>query len=138
MKDWKYKQQLYHLTNFSDDHIEEKSYIIQNDDLVKDIIEYFSIQSDVLIYPAKSYAVAIVYAKLLEKYFDEDFYEVLNDPELLYGNDQFFIKYSDDIDVYDEVISKIDLTFKNSIPQVRSTISYFEKEFLINIYKKNS
>ena len=111
MKEWKYKQQLYHLTNFLDDHIEEKPYIIQSDDLVKDIIEYFSIQSNILIYPAKSYAVAIIYAKLLEKYFNEDFYEVLNDPDLLYGNDQFFIKYSDASNIYDEVISSIDLSF---------------------------
>lgn len=139
MKDWKYKQQLYHLQTEIEDDINTKKCIIREDrsQLSNHIIFYFNQESDILSYPSKSYAVAIIYAKLLEQYFNEDFYEVLNDPDLLYGNDKYFVPYSQDKDIYDEAISNIDLSFKDAPSQVNITIDFFEKEFFINIYKIN-
>jgi len=88
---------------------------------------------DVLVYPEKSYAVAMVYAKLLEKYFGENFYEVLDDQDLLLG-DKYFVRYSKNKEWYDKLIATMDewklWDFENSkLPQVQATITYFKKEF---------
>lgn len=137
MKQWKYKQQLYHLTTEYNDAIETKEYIIRPDksQLVEDVVLYFKEDSDILIYPSKSYAVAIIYAKLLEQHFNENFYEVLDDPKLLYNNDKFFVPYSQDKKTYDEAIAQINLSFKDVPSQVDITIDFFKKEFFINTYK---
>ena len=139
MEDWKHKQQLYHLTQPINDDISDKEYIIRHDksQLVEDIVLYFKEDSDILIYPSKSYAVAIIYAKLLERYFNKNFYEVLDDPKLLYDNDMYFVPYSKDKETYDDAISQIDLSFTNPIDQVSITIEFFKNEFFINTYKIN-
>lgn len=130
MKIWKYNQQLYHLmTDRHEDDIQYKELNVKPL-AVEDVIDYFENESNLLTFPAKSYAVAIIYAKLLEYYFQEDFYDVLDDPDLLYGNDKYFVRYSKNVMIYDEIISKIDLTFSKPIDQVLTTITYFKKEFL--------
>lgn len=68
-----------------------KSPIYFNNDNVEDqVVDFFLTESE-LIYPAKSYFVAIVYAKCLEKYFGGSFFEYLNDPELL--PDDTYLRY---------------------------------------------
>lgn len=85
--------------------------------------------------PVKSYAVAIVYARLLEKRFGEHFIEALNYPDLLLG-DRYFSRYCDDWRTYDSVFAllrerKLWDFENNNLPQVKATVSYFKKEFLL-------
>lgn len=70
---WKEKRKLSYLMNEFDDIDLSHEYVHCNDDeLIEMIILFFKTES-LLIYPAKSYFVAIVYAHCLHKYFNEDF-----------------------------------------------------------------
>lgn len=136
-KHWKNRQTYYHNNHVISDYILVDEYIKEYDSedyLVDDIIKYFTDETYTITYPAKSYAVGIIYAQLLKDYFDEDFYDVLNDNTLLYNNDKFFKPYKKSRSVYDKVIKEIDLTFYYPTTQVKESISYFEKEFLLDVY----
>ena len=138
MQEWKNRQAIYHRMNTPDDLLSTKSIIVReydadDEDLIDDIIDYFYTPSDLLIYPAKSYAVALIYTQLLVDYFDENFYTVLNDEKLLYGNDSYFVPYHNAKHIYDTVLSHVALSFENPTPQVQTTIDYFKEEFYISI-----
>lgn len=98
-----------------------------DDELIELIILFFKTESS-LIYPAKSYFVAIVYAYCLHKYFNEDFYRVLDDKNLL-PDDIYFVPYSSNRFVYDKVLKQIgDIIKYNSIEK---TVKYFKQEMLL-------
>jgi len=137
MKEWKARQELYHriFTDHSDIFTQFK--IEFNEDkkvIVEKALEYPFIQSDVLYYPAKSYAVGIIFAYKISKVFNEDFYETLNDPDLLYKNDPYFVPYESDKAVYDEILKKFPLEQLEDLktPNLVWTLGYFEKEFLLH------
>ncbi|TFG95661.1 hypothetical protein E4H12_12840 [Candidatus Thorarchaeota archaeon] len=98
-------------------------------------VSYFEQDWPDIVQPCKSYAVALVYARLLERYFNEDFITVLSDPELLF-KDKHFVPYSANSALYDQLISM--MTYRelwdfesNPISQVQTTVRYFKKEFLL-------
>lgn len=137
MLEWKNRQATFHRMHSPDDLLINKTIVVREnvDDvsLVDDVVDYFTKPIDVLIYPAKSYAVALIYSQLLCDNFGEDFHTVLNDENLLYGNDPYFVPYSKAKDIYDSVIANIDLRFKAPPPQVETTMEYFNQEFYISI-----
>ena len=127
--DWKYRRKLSYLINdFNDTGLDYtvKKYS-SDEELVNEIVDFF-ISGSKLIYPAKSYFVAIVYAKLLECYFNENFYDCLNDKELL-PDDYFFVPYNRNRNVYNAVLSRIGdpLEYKAA----EKSKEYFYQEFLI-------
>ena len=78
MKEYlKEKRKLSYLINEWDDV--NLPYTFDYNNISKQVIDFF-INGSELLFPAKSYFVAIIYAKCLEKYFNEDFYESLNTP----------------------------------------------------------
>lgn len=100
-------------------------------------IKYFSEDLEKLYYPAKSFSVAIIYAYLIQKHFGEDFYASLNDPDLLCGNDQYFLPYDSAPHVYNAIISALEInssefTLNVSIEQVSKTVNFFYAEFGLN------
>ena len=128
--DWKYRRKLSYLINdFNDTGLD---YTVKkygsDEELVNEIVDFF-ISGSKLIYPAKSYFVAIVYAKLLEEHFDENFYDCLSDKELL-PDDYFFVPYNRNGNVYNAVLSKIGdpLGYKAA----EKTKEYFYQEFLLD------
>lgn len=121
----KAKRKLSYLLNIWDDV--NLPYIFNNDNVEDQVVDFFLTESE-LIYPAKSYFVAIVYAKCLEKYFGGSFFEYLNDPELL-PDDTFFKVYSQDKSTYDNIINRIGNIWQ--YPSICKTVNYFKKEFLI-------
>lgn len=127
--DYKERRKLSYLINAFDDIGLDYMYIKQSkEDLIKLIIKFFNTES-LLIYPAKSYFVAIVYAKCIEKYFHINFYDALNDKELL-PDDKYFKTYAESKDIYDKVLESIgDIYQYDSIDK---TIKYFKQEYLIN------
>ena len=127
--DYKERRKLSYLINAFDDIGLDYIYIKQSkEDLVKLIIKFFNTES-LLIYPAKSYFVAIVYAKCIEKYFHINFYDALNDEELL-PDDKYFKTYNESKDIYDKVLESIgDIYQYDSIDK---TVKYFKQEYLIN------
>lgn len=130
MKEWKLRQQIFHKTHPIDDYIEQIEHVVDYENIVDKAVQYFTDPNCELSFPAKSYAVAIIYAFLLTKHFKEDFYEALNDPALLYHNDKYFLPYYMVPEIYDKIISLIPkhiTTSKN--PNVNATINYFKQEF---------
>ena len=127
--DYKERRKLSYLINAFDDIDLDYIYIKQSkEDLVKLIIKFFNTES-LLIYPAKSYFVAIVYAKCIEKYFHINFYDALNDEELL-PDDKYFKTYDESKDIYDKVLESIgDIYQYDSIDK---TVKYFKQEYLID------
>lgn len=139
MKEWQFRQEYYHRTATIDDTNVEDTLVAEqfdNQRAIEYIVKYFTAEQPEIIQPYKSMCVAIIYAQLLNKYFDEDFYEALDHPFLLFGNDKFFIPYFDRKNVYDMAIEEIgpqplEQLEDLSLPQIKSTIEYFCREFLI-------
>lgn len=129
MKEWKIYQQIYHslVTEHSDAF--ETFPTRLEPELVQNALAYFKGPMPVLIYPAKSYAVAIIYALLLAEHYGEDVREVLDDPDLLFGKDPYFVPYRKDPATYEAILSGL-----ASIPDWRTrgwvpkTIEYFHLE----------
>ncbi len=130
MKDWKIKQELYHRLNRThDDDLKEVEVEI-DDDIVGNAIRYFR-ESDIgWIYPAKSYAVGIMYAYWLSKDYDEDMYDLLNDKDLLYGNDPHFKPYHEDKETYDKIIQSV-CPFDENKGMVSDIKYWYKQEFLL-------
>lgn len=131
MNEWKIKQKIYHrLNNDFDDEL--KNFKIEvKEEIIKYALEYFKSDQIGWIYPAKSYVVAICYAKWISQDFNENFYEILDDKDLLANNDPYFVTYNTSKIIYDEIINTIgnfDQT-KGVIPDIRK---YYEKEILWN------
>jgi len=142
MKDWKIRQELFHRLNKDhDDDLSKHEIVYRNggvkekQELVKDILAYFCSDIETAkelgwIYPAKSYVVAICYAHWISDFFDEDFYTILNDDLLLYGNDPYFVTYDNAKFVYDVVLSMLhvqDYNWDRGI--VPDVYEYFKHEF---------
>lgn len=96
---------------------------------------YFSEELPEVVFPAKSFSVAILYAHWLEQEFGEDFFECLSDPELFLGTDRYFVPYRAASRVYDTILERIGRNsgrFRpdTSLSQVAATRHFFEQEFL--------
>ena len=140
MKEHKVKQWLYHKTNSLDDTLDLLDHSVEEldrEETVGWVLSYFRNKDVKTLFPAKSYAVAIIYAKLLEKYFKEDFWESLKDPELFLGTDRFFRPYGGgelEKSIYDSVLKQLtaeELEVENSsLEHVTKTVEYFKLEFL--------
>lgn len=140
MKDYKVKQWLYHKTSSPDDllsDLEHRVVELSPKDTIVWVLSYFRSEGPETVFPAKSYAVAIIYAKLLEKYFKAEFWSSLKDEELFLGSDRFFVPYGQDPQadqIYDEVFASLgpeEWSFETSpYSQVLKTVEYFYLEFL--------
>lgn len=123
---WKNRRKLYYLTTQLNDI--NLPYTYNYDNIEKQVIQFFYSESK-LVYPAKSYYVAIIYAYLLSEYFGQDFYEMLNRQDLLNYDDKHFITYLNDKQTYDIILKEI--YNKLSTLDISDTSTYFYKEFLI-------
>lgn len=103
---------------------------LENNELIDQIVHYFSTQVTDLIYPSKSFAVAIIYSQLIEDYFNVPFFTSLNDPNLFMDDSVYFSSYSEQKNIYDEVLKSIDRKNINySLTQTKETLKYFKQEF---------
>lgn len=138
MQNYKVIQKIYNLHSEFDDLIDDKEllFLTLPEEIIKHSVSYFQSEVARLIYPSKSYAVAIIYSYLLEKYFNEKFFLSLNDPDLFCGNDRYFHTYNQNQHVYDRILKEIGFfdNFKLNLelPQIRKTVDYFHIEFSLN------
>lgn len=140
MKEWKVRSKIYHamVTEYDDDL--SKEIVVENydeDEIIRRALQYPIAQTVELYYPAKSYAVAIIFAYLLEQEFDEDFYESLQDANLLFENDPYFKPYEDyHIEIYNRIIDDFPFyLFKDPTlgsKNFQLTVEYFYKEMLLH------
>jgi len=130
---YKQRQEIYHRVFKQTDIKSEESYIVEHDKIVKRAVEYFTEHQEELYYPAKSYCVAIIYARLLEIHFGKDFYEALNDSSLLFHNDKYYRPYCEDKDIYDQILEQIPPDYTRlTLPNVQETVCHFLREFLLD------
>ena len=116
---------------YSDDLNDVDITIVNKEDIADAAIRHFEEYVDEWIYPAKSYVVAICYATWIAQDFNEDFHDLLNDPELLAGNDPYFIPYEEDKYTYDliiEAIGEFDMT--GMVPDI---YEYYKEEILESV-----
>lgn len=139
MLPWKTRLDLFNSTaeEFTDDlNLVD---IRTEEDSVTWAVKHFNERVDEWVYPAKSYFVAICYATWISYDFGEDFYDLLNDPLLLAGNDPYFKTYQDDSETYNAIIDQIELpdplAQTGMVPDVRS---YYEEEMLFDQYPLHS
>ena len=130
MKECKARQAAYHMTAslFKDD-LNKVDIRWEPDAIVDFALMHFREYVDEWIYPAKSYAVAICYAKWITEDFDEQFYELLDDKDLLFGNDPHFVPYSEAKEIYDKILSQLD--FNSELGMVPDIYEYYKEEMLI-------
>ena len=133
MKEWKIRQEIFHRLNIDHDDDLSLHNVEVRDEIVENAIKYFTTTELGWIYPAKSYVVAICYARWLNQHFGEDFYESLNDPELLHGNDPYYVPYEQDKDTYNMILNAVGFNFNEDIGIIPDVKMYFLKEFdLVN------
>ena len=137
MKEWKIRQEVYHRLNkdlpdmYGPDDIEMMS---DTDPLsiVAMVSRYMQgYVPEKVIYPAKSYFVALVYARLLRDHFGEDPFELLEDPNLLHGNDPYYETIHTDCGVYFAVINAFGWDFDLTLGEIPDVQAYFNDEFQI-------
>lgn len=105
-------------------------YSFDDSNVVGQVVKFFKTKSE-LIYPAKSYFVALVYAKCMGKFFKMTFFDALDDNELL-PDDRFFVPYHEDKKTYDGILDSIPEDKILSYPSVEKTVEYFKREFLLH------
>jgi hypothetical protein len=134
MEDWKIRQELYHrLNTVHDDDLNDKNIEI-TDNVVADAVRYFTEKDIGWIYPSKSYMVAICYAKWLSEEFGGNPIDYLNDIDLLFGNDPYFLTYDEDTVTYNQILDCIGgWQFDQTIGYVIDVKKYFIEEFMIDV-----
>jgi hypothetical protein len=134
MEDWKIRQELYHrLNTVHDDDLNDKNIEI-TDNIVADAVRYFTEKDIGWIYPSKSYMVAICYAKWLSEEFGGNPVDYLNDIDLLFGNDPYFLTYDEDVVTYNQILDCIGgWQFDQTIGYVIDVKKYFIEEFMIDV-----
>lgn len=134
LRDHKLRQQLF-LANDPPEIVKNIPIIFKDNptasEIISDSISYFTKEQNTLVYPAKAYAVAIIYAKLLETYFGIPFFVSLNDEELFFGTMKGFIPYQEHKNIYDDILKQISIDeIENStFDQVQASIESFHLEF---------
>lgn len=81
--------------------------IVEDQEIVHNALHYFKEATFPLIYPAKSYAVAIIYATKLHELYGVDIYETLSDEDLFLGQDPYFVTYLTDPQSYDLILDEL-------------------------------
>lgn len=104
----KYRQQVFYQLHghesFPDEH-KNFDISIHEDTIVEDAVAYLRLGQSHTRFPGAARAVAIATADFLNHNFGVDFYEALNDPTLMNGNDPYFKTYDQDKGIYDAIIA---------------------------------
>lgn len=129
--EWKIRQEIYHRlnTDHSDD-LNTKD-VEMSGNIVGNAVRYFHERDIGWIYPAKSYMVAICYSRWLAREFGGRPVEYLDDPELLFKNDPYFVEYSRNPQIYHQILNQIGWEFDESDGMVPDVYQYFREEFML-------
>lgn len=119
--------------NDIDDEITDLDHHVNEQQIVHHCLQQWYENDAPLVFPSKSYNVAVIYARLLEHYFKCPAQEYLQDPLLLHGRDQFYQPYAEYPELYDHLLETI--TYESIVasenPSVKKTIGYFNQEFMV-------
>lgn len=129
MNEHKQYQQIYRsLVTDNPDDFEKMPMVIWPLNL-KDAQHYFLERSFPLVYPAKSMAVAVIYALCLEETYAINPFDSLNDPDLFLGQDPYFVTYDQQPAIYDQLLEWV-LNQPNwkEMGWAAQTVEYFRLE----------
>lgn len=131
MKEWKIIQEIYHRLNPEHTDNADNFDIVISDDIIDNAVKYFLTEDIGWIWPAKSYMVGICYARWLsEKFGGDPIIDYLEDPELLYNNDPYFVSYSTAPEIYHMILKQIGgWEFDDQLGVVPEVRRYFDLEF---------
>lgn len=106
-----------------------KMEIIHSEELLENAKHYFREATFPLIYPAKSMAVAVIYALCLEETYAINPFDSLKDPDLFLGQDPYFVTYDNHPLVYDQLLEWV-LAQPNwkEMGWAKQTVEYFRLE----------
>jgi len=129
-QEWKTRQKIYHKLNRDHaDDLGKVDIVYDESNIVRDAVRYFNEVNVGWIYPAKSYAVAICYANWLSQDFKEPFFDLLDDKDLLFGNDPYFKRYSEAKQTYIDILNKINLDDEfGMVPDIKY---WYKLEFIL-------
>ena len=129
LADWKIHQELYHrLTEITDQHWGDNVIDMDRDEMMRVTLAMANGEEHRSLWPAKSYLVGFLYATWLEDAYGGSWKEYLDDKDLLYGNDPYFVPYSDDTNFYDFMHVHCVTTYDS--PVNKAIRKYFEAEML--------
>lgn len=131
MEDWKVRQEIYHRVHQEHSDDLNDKHVEVSDNIVGNAIRYFKERDVGWIYPAKSYMVGICYARWLAENFGGRPVEYLEDPDLLYGNDPYFVEYSRDPRTYHQILNAVGWHFDDSQGMCPDVKQYFKEEFML-------
>lgn len=102
----------------------EEKFMIDEDreHIVRDVINYFKQDPKVWSLPAKNIFVRICLAYYLDKH---NFVHLLNTDSILPYEDNFSLCYSQDQEIYDKIITQIDIDRMEELPGYKKTIEVF-------------
>lgn len=107
-KPYKLYQRIYNdLVKDHEDDLKHTPWVL-DDEIVENAIRYFEKAEFPLVYPAKSYSVAVIYAKLIEEKYGIPLRETLDDEDLFLGGDEFFKPYREDPYNYESILQRLD------------------------------
>lgn len=136
-EEWQPRQALYHSFMQIKDDLSGIPHVVKREfdrgEIVLDVLNYLYKEVQVVSFPSKTYAVALIYAKLLETHFGVPFFEALSDSSMLYGNMRDYEPYPDKLGIYNAVlaVANLDDVLRSPPSQVRATVGYFHDEFFI-------
>lgn len=108
MKEYEYRRLTFYglrgQESFEDEH-KNFTITIHEDTTIQDAITYLLDGSSYLRFPGAARAVAIAAADIISRHFNENFFDVLNDPALMNYNDPYFRTYSEEKQIYDSILS---------------------------------
>lgn len=105
------------------------TFIVSDNDIISDALDYVTQAPKLMRYPAKSYVGGLVYALTIASIYNVDFREVLDDETLFLGSDEHFVPYSQAADTYDLLLFKLnELDDWLSYPWPKRTRNYCLEE----------
>ena len=121
MQEWKIKQEIYHRLNTEHtDDLNEVDIVITTN-VKEDALRHFVEYVDEWIYPAKSYAVAYCYAHWIRIDYNENFWNLQNDPMLLAGNDPYYKTLDESREIYEYLYDNIEwpIPMTGMVPDIK-------------------
>ena len=136
MKEYSYRRLTFYALRGHDGHPDaHENFAITWDEqtVVEDAVGYLTDGSTYLRFPGAARAVAVAAADFVERHFGEDFYEVLDDPNLMHGNDPYFKRYSEDRPVYDAILRRVPRDLINwESHRMAITLSLITEEYMLD------
>lgn len=83
------------------------TFVLSDNDIIDDALEYVIESPKEMRYPAKSYVCGLVYALTIADVYRQDYRDVLSDPDLFLGDDAYFVPYTQDPETYDRLLMRL-------------------------------